>query len=84
MVAVISVDAYPFLASSELGSSDQEASPSEGKNTGLVLVLCCTWKCVSTAISSGMDTSEVPGCDLLRQMSSQWGVTKITSMIGVS
>ena len=65
MVAVISVDAYPFLAFSdltchfedteigvsgctvlpdsketELGSSDQEASPSVGKNTRVVLVPC--------------------------------------------
>ena len=65
MVAVISVDAYPFLAFSdlichledtgivfagctvppdsketELRSSDQEASPSAGKNTGVVLVPC--------------------------------------------
>ena len=61
MVAVISVDTYPFLAFSDLnchledtvfsgctvppdsketklGSSDQEASPSAGKNTGVVLV----------------------------------------------
>ena len=63
MVAVISVDAYPFLAFSgltccledkvfsgcavppdsketELGSSNQEASPSAVKNTGVVLVPC--------------------------------------------
>ena len=65
MVAVISVDAYPFLAFSdltchledmgigvlwlhvppdsketELGSSNQEASPSAGKNTRVVLVPC--------------------------------------------
>ena len=65
VVAVISVDAYPFLAFSgltchledvgvgvfgctvpsdiketELGSSDQEASPAAGKNTGVVLVPC--------------------------------------------
>ena len=67
MVAVISVDAYPFLAFSdlashledagigvfwlgctvlpdikgtELGSSDQVASPSVGKNIGVVLVPC--------------------------------------------
>ena len=61
VVAVISIDAYPFLAFSdltyhlevfsgctvlpdsketELGSSDQEASPSAGKNTGVVLVPC--------------------------------------------
>ena len=44
------------------------------KNTGVVLVLCsdvCAWKCVPTAISGGVDISEVPGCHLLRQMSSQ-------------
>ena len=65
MAAVISADAYPFLAFSELtchledteigvfwlhcaadiketelGSSNQEASPSAGKNTGVVLVPC--------------------------------------------
>ena len=43
-----------------LGSSDQEASPSAGKNIRVVLVLCRAWKCVSTAISSGVDISEVP------------------------
>ena len=49
----------------ELGNSDQEASPSAGKNTGIVLVPCHIWKCVPTAISGGVDISEVPGCDLL-------------------
>ena len=53
------------------GSSEQEASPSAGKNTRIVLVPCCAWKCVPTAISGGVDISEVPGCHLLRQMSSQ-------------
>ena len=46
----------------KLGSSDQEASPSASKNTGIVLV---PWKCVPTAISGGVDISEVPGCHLL-------------------
>ena len=55
----------------EFGSSDQEAFPSAGKNTGVVLVLCRVWKCVPTAISGVVDISEVPGCHLLRQMSSQ-------------
>ena len=55
----------------ELGSSDQEASPSAGKNTGVVLVPCRAWKCVSTAISGRVDISEDPGCHLLRQISSQ-------------
>ena len=34
------------------------------------------WTCVPTAISGGFDISEVPGCHLLRQMSSQWGSQK--------
>ena len=99
MIAVVSVDAYPFLAFSdlschlkipmpilkiheyvfsgctvlldsketELGSSNQEA----GKNTTIVLVPCHAWKCAPTAISSGLDTSEVPGCHLLQKMSFQ-------------
>ena len=54
----------------QLGSSDQEASPSAGKNTGIVLVPCRAWKCVFTAISGGVDIFEVPGNHLLRQMSS--------------
>ena len=55
----------------ELGSSNQEAAPSAGKNSGIVLVPCRTWKCVPTAIPSGVHISEVPGCHFLRQMSSQ-------------
>ena len=55
----------------ELRSNDQEASPSAGKSTGIDLVACRTWKFVPTAISSGVDISEVPVCHLLRQMSSQ-------------
>ena len=42
----------------ELGSSDQEASPSASKNTEIVLVPCHTWECVRTAISGGVDISE--------------------------
>ena len=60
----------PDSNETKLGSSDQEASPSVGKNTGVLLVLCCTWKCFPTAISGGVDISGVPGCHLLRQMSS--------------
>ena len=44
----------------ELESSNQEASSSAGKNTGVVLVPCCAWKCVPTAISGGVDVSEFP------------------------
>ena len=43
----------------ELGNSDQEASLA-GKNTGIALVPCCTWKCVPAAISGGVNISEVP------------------------
>ena len=49
----------------EFGSSKQEASPSAGKNTGIVLVPCCAWKCVPTSISGSVDISEVPWCHLL-------------------
>ena len=61
----------PDSRETELGSNDHEASPSTSKNTGTVLVSCRTWKCVPTATSGGVDIFEVPGCHLLRQMSSQ-------------
>ena len=38
---------------------------------------CCTWKCVAAAISSGVDVSEVPGCHLLQQIHSQWGLQEL-------
>ena len=60
----------PDSKDSERGSSDQEASPSEGKNTVLVLVPCRSCKCVPTAMSGGVNISKVPGCHLFRQMSS--------------
>ena len=49
----------------ELGSSNQEASPLVGKNTGIVLVPCCARNCVPAAISGGVDISKVTGCHLL-------------------
>ena len=55
----------PDTKETELGISDQEASPSACKNTGVVLVPCLHRKCVPTAISGGLDISEVPGCHLL-------------------
>ena len=48
-----------------------EASPSTGENTGVYLVPCCSWECVPTAVSSGVDVSETRGYHSLRQMSSQ-------------
>ena len=59
------------------GSSDREASPSACENIRVVLVPCHAWKCVPKAISSGVDISDVPGCHVLRQMSSQWGSQKL-------
>ena len=45
--------------------------------TGVIFVQCCTWKCLPTAISGGVAISEVPGCHLLQQMSSQWVSQKL-------
>ena len=61
----------PDSKETELGSSDQEAFPSAGKNARIVLVPCRARKYVPTAISGVVDISEVPGCHLLQQMSSQ-------------
>ena len=61
----------PDNKETEFESRDQEAPPSAGKNTEIVLVPCRTWKSVPTAISGGMDISKVPGCQLLKQMSFQ-------------
>ena len=61
----------------EVEVQNQEVFLLAGKNTEIVLVPCPTWNCVSTAISSGIDISEVLGCHLLQQMSSQWGSQKL-------
>ena len=58
----------PDIVETKLKSSDQEAFPSAGKNTRVVLVPYRTWKCVPKAISGGVDISEVPGCHLLWQI----------------
>ena len=44
------------------GSGNQEASPSAGKKNRVLLVKL---KCVHTAITGGVDISEVPGPHLL-------------------
>ena len=67
----------PDSKKNKLGSSDQEASLSASKITEVVLVPCTLWKGTPKAISGGMDISEVPGCHLLRQMSSQSGSQKL-------
>ena len=55
----------PHSKKTILESSDHEASPSAGKNTGIVSLSCCTWKCIPTAISGDMDIYEVLGCHFL-------------------
>ena len=55
----------PDSKETKFGSSNQEASLSAGKNIGIVLVSCCSWKCIPTYISGGVDISEAPGCHLL-------------------
>ena len=67
----------PDSKETKLGSSNQEASPSVGKNTGVVLVPCCAWKCVPTANSDGVDISEVPVCHFLGQLNYQFGSQKL-------
>ena len=61
----------PDSKETKLVSNNEEASPSAGENTGIILVPCGAWKSVPTAISDGVDISKVPGCHLLQQMSSQ-------------
>ena len=67
----------PDSEETKLGGSKQEASPSAGKNTEVVPVSCREWKCVHIANSRDMDISDVLGCHLLQQMSSQLGSQKL-------
>ena len=55
----------PDIKETKLESSNQEAFPSAGKNTRIVLVPCGALKCVPTAISGDVDIYEVPGCYFL-------------------
>ena len=54
----------PDSKETELGNSDQEASPLVGKNTRVVLVPCSRME-VRPDSFDGVDISEVPGCHLL-------------------
>ena len=60
----------PDSKKTELGISGQKTSLAAVKNTGVVLVPCCVWECFLPVISVGVDISKVPGCHLLRKMSS--------------
>ena len=61
----------PDIKETELGSSNQVASPLAARSTRAVLVPWHTWKYVPTAISSGVDISGVSVCHLLQQVSFQ-------------
>ena len=61
----------PDSKETKLGSSDQEAYPSAGKNTRVVLVPCSHMKVRPYSYFGGVDISEVPECHLLWQMKSQ-------------
>ena len=74
----------PYSKEIKLGSSDQEASPSASKNTGVVLVPCCTSQCVPTAISGGADIFQVPWVSFVTTDEISVRVTKISSRIGVT
>ena len=107
VVAVISVDAYPFLAFwdlnchfedtgigvfwllcatwwTELGSSDQEACPSAGKNTGVVLVPCLRTEVRPYGYFRWCGYFWVPWVSFVTANEFSVKVTKITSRIGVS
>ena len=51
----------PDSKETQLGNKDKEVSPSASKNTKVILMSFCAWKCVSTAISYGTVNSEVLG-----------------------
>ena len=68
MVSIITV--LPDRKESEIGRNDQEASPSAGKNTGVIFVPCSRME-ARPYNSGSVVISEVPGCHLLLQMSSQ-------------
>ena len=54
----------PDSKKTKLGSSDQETSPSAGKNTESFSVMSHIEVC-HYSYSSGVDIPEVPGCHLL-------------------
>ena len=56
----------PDSKETELRSSNQEASPSAGKNNGVVLVACLPMEVHCSTISGDVDIYEVPGCHLLQ------------------
>ena len=58
-------------------SSDQESSPSSGKEIGVVLVLCRIKECIPPAISANVVIPEVPWCQLFRERSTRLRLQKL-------
>ena len=71
----------PDSKETELGSSNQEASPSAGKNTGVVLVQCRAWS-MSLQLFLMMRLFLRPLVSFLMTDGFSVSVTKITSRIG--
>ena len=69
----------PNSKETELGSSDQEASPSAGKNTGVVLVSCSRME-----VRPYSYFQEVPWMSFVTIDEFSLRTPKITSRIGVS
>ena len=76
-IGVFRLHSTAWYYQTKLGSSDQEASSWACKNTRIVLMPYCTWKCDPTAIPSGVGISKVSKCHFLQQMSSNWGSHKL-------
>ena len=66
----------PNKKGEQLGSSNQEASPSAGKTTGIVLVTCRACK-YPYRYFRRREFFGGPWLSLLRQTSSQWGSQKL-------
>ena len=63
-------------------TDSKETSPSASKNTVIVLLLRCAWKCVSAAISCA-DITKVPGCHLLQHLFQGLVSHKVTNYVSV-
>ena len=71
----------PDSMETELGSSNQEASASAGKNTGVVLVTCYAYGSVSLQLCPVV---WIPWVSFVMTDEFSMRVLKITSRIGVS
>ena len=71
----------PDSRETEFGSSNQEVSPSAGKNAKVVLVPYHVWKCIPTAIPGGVDIFSAPWVSFVTTDELSVRATKITSSI---